>query len=317
MGRMIDRAITGSAAAFIAGDWGTSNSRFMLCDSQGRCLETRTGPGAAAARGRFAEVFDEATSSWRDRGRLPAVLCGMVGSTMGWLEMPYLPCPADLGELADARGSPRAGVHLVPGMRCTNPLGAPDVMRGEETQLLGSLQLVPALASGRQLVCLPGTHTKWASLHDGVLQEFLTAPTGELFAVLCEHSVLVREKSTPLEHHESEFERGLAEATRHPGLLLHQVFQARSLRLDAQLTAAGAASWTSGLLIGADVGGALPLFAAHDASAPVYVIGAGRLVQAYSQALTRHGRETVGIEGDQASVAGLARIHRELSAEAS
>jgi 2-dehydro-3-deoxygalactonokinase len=304
-----------SSQRFIAGDWGTSNSRFMLCDAQGRCLESRKGPGAAASRGRFAEVFDTATAGWQLEGALPAVLCGMVGSAIGWLEMPYLPCPADLGELADEPGSPRTGIYLLPGMRCTNPLGAPDVMRGEETQLLGALSLNPALAAGRQLVCLPGTHTKWASLHDGVLHEFLTAPTGELFAVLCDHSVLVREKSTPAEHHESEFERGLTEASKHPGLLLHQVFQARSLRLDKQLSPEGAASWASGLLIGADVGGAIGLFGAHDPATPVHVIGAPRLVESYSAALAKYGRQALGIDGERASLAGLTQVFQELQRE--
>lgn len=302
--------------AFIAGDWGTSNSRFMLCDAGGNAVEQRKGPGAAESRGKYPEVFDAATADWRGAyGELPAVLCGMVGSAIGWLEMPYLPCPADLGELADAPGSPRAGVSLVPGMRCTNPLGAPDVMRGEETQLLGALSLDPELAKGRHLFCLPGTHTKWASLFDGEVQEFLTAPTGELFAVLSEHSVLVRDKSTPVEHHPKEFERGLAEALRHPGILLHQIFQARSLRLDEQLSAEGAASWASGLLIGSDVGGALKLFSAHDAAAPVHVIGAPRLVESYSTALARHGRTAAGIDGDRASLAGLARIFQETHKE--
>lgn len=300
------------SGAFVAGDWGTSNSRFMLCDAEGRCLDVRHGPGAVEARGRFAELFDAATAPWQRQGPLSAVLCGMVGSAIGWRETPYLPCPADLGELADAPAAPRDGVHIVPGMRCTNPLGAPDVMRGEETQLLGALSLVPALAAGRQLVCLPGTHAKWASLHDGVLQEFLTAPTGELFAVLCEHSVLVRDRGTPIEHHATEFERGLAEAGRHPGTLLHQLFQARSLRLDGQLSAVGAASWASGLLIGADVIGALAQFPAHDPAAPVYVVGARRLVDSYSVALARNGRSAVAIDGEHASLAGLARVYREL-----
>jgi 2-dehydro-3-deoxygalactonokinase len=217
----------------------------------------------------------------------------MVGSATGWLEMPYLPCPADLEELADAARAPRGGVALVPGMRCTNPLGAPDVMRGEETQLLGACRRMPALAKGRQLICLPGTHTKWAALHDGVLQEFLTAPTGELFAVLCEHSVLVRDRATPLQHSAPDFERGLAEAAKHRGRLLHQLFQARSLRLDAQLSAEGVASWTSGLLIGADVDGALALFDGRDTANPVHVIGAPRLVESYSIALARHGCQAI------------------------
>jgi 2-dehydro-3-deoxygalactonokinase len=87
------------------------------------------------------------------------------------------------------------------------------------------------------------------------------------------------------------------------------VFQARSLRMDKQLTVEGAASWVSGLLIGSDVGGALKLFAAHD-SAPVYVVGAPRLIESYSLALSRHGRKTIGIEGDRASLAGLAQVFR-------
>ena len=299
------------AAAFIAGDWGTTNGRLMLCDAQGRVLDTRKVPGAAEARGRFAAVFDAAVGDWRGaHGELPAILCGMAGSTIGWLEVPYLPCPADLTELDDALSSPRPGVFVVPGMRCTNPLGAPDVMRGEETQLLGACEVEAALNHGRQLVCLPGTHTKWASLHEGVLQEFITAPTGELFGLLCEHSVLVRDQATPIQHRLPEFERGLAEATRHADVsLLHQLFQARSLRMDKQLSAEGAASWISGLLIGADVGGALKLFGAQE-SAPVYVVGTQHLIESYSLALSRRGRNAIGIEGDRASLAGLTQVYR-------
>ena len=155
--------------------------------------------GATQARGRFSEVFDEATASWRDaHGALPAYMCGMVGSAFGWVEAPYLPCPEDLHELADATVRIHDGVHVVPGMRCTNPLGAPDVMRGEETQLFGALCMGEMTGIGRQLVCLPGTHTKWVSVSGDVVQEFITAPTGEIFGLLCEHSVLVRDKTTPI-----------------------------------------------------------------------------------------------------------------------
>ena len=300
-----------TGAAFIAVDWGTSNARFALCDAQGQSLEMREGPGAAQARGRFAGVFDEITAEWRGRhGDLPALMCGMVGSAFGWVEAPYLPCPEDLDELADSALRIRDGVHVVPGMRCTNPLGAPDVMRGEETQLLGALRLGNLAGAGRQLVCMPGTHTKWVSVSGGVVQEFLTAPTGELFAILCEHSVLVRDKATPITHSLKDFERGLAEAARHPGALVHQIFQARSLRLDKQLSAEGAASWTSGLLIGADVDGALTMFG-KDTHASVLVIGAPRLTESYAVALARRGRKAVQIDGAQAALAGLAHIFQE------
>jgi 2-dehydro-3-deoxygalactonokinase len=300
-------------AAFIAGDWGTSNLTLALCDEDGQALETRKGPGAAESRGRFAQVFDDLAAGWVSvHGPLPAVLCGMVGSAFGWREVPYLPCPADLHELAEDRVAVREGVSIVPGMRCTNPLGAPDVMRGEETQLFGAQCIDGAMSIGRQLVCMPGTHTKWVSLNGSVVQEFLTAPTGELFAMLCEHSVLVRDESTPIEHRPKEFERGLAESARHPDAsLLHQLFQSRSLRLDKQLEAAGAASWMSGLLIGADVRGALSLFTNHEAGAPVYVIGAPRLTESYAHALARGGRVAIQIDGAKAALAGLGSVYRE------
>jgi 2-dehydro-3-deoxygalactonokinase len=301
-----------NSPAFIAGDWGTSNLTLALCDADGHALETRRGPGAAESRGRFAQVFDELTAGWVTSGPLPVVLCGMVGSAFGWREAPYLSCPADLYELAEAPVAAREGISIVPGMRCTNPLGAPDVMRGEETQLFGAQVLHAAMSSGKQLVCMPGTHTKWVSLNGCMVQEFLTAPTGELFAVLCEHSVLVRDKTTAIVHDSRDFERGLAESAKHPEVpLLHKLFQSRSLRLDRQLSAEGAMSWMSGLLIGTDVRGALPLFSSHDAGAPVYVIGAPHLTASYAQAIAHCGRAAVQIDGSHAAIAGLAQVYRQ------
>lgn len=303
-----------NAAAFIAGDWGTSNLRLMLCTRKGEVIETRQGLGAADSRGKFAEVFDGLTADWRKTsGDLPALLCGMAGSTFGWVEAPYLLCPEELAEVASELTVARAGVHIVPGMRCSNPLGAPDVMRGEETQLLGALALAPALLEGRHLVCMPGTHTKWVSLHDGVVLEFLTVPTGEIFRMLCDHSVLVRDRDTPIEHHARDFERGLSESAKHDSVpVLHRLFQSRSLRLDKQLSTAGAPSWTSGLLIGTDVSGALPLFGEHGADASVYVVATQQLGALYSVALARHGRKAELIAGENAALAGLTRIHQSL-----
>jgi 2-dehydro-3-deoxygalactonokinase len=297
--------------AFIAGDWGMTHLTLALCDANGNAIETRTGPGAAASRGRFAQVFDALVASWVASGPKPVVLCGTVGSSFGWRETPCLPCPADLRELAGASVAVREDIRIVPGMRCTNPLGAPDIMRSEETQLLGAQLLDTTMSRGKQLVCMPGTHTKWVSLHGSVMQEFLTSPTGELFAMLCEHSVLVRDQAAAVAHDVGEFERGLAAVARHPDVsLLHKLFQCRTLRLDQQLSPEGAPSWMSGLLIGTDVAGALPLFATHDAGAPVYVIGAPQLTAAYSLAITRHGRTTIQIDGFRAALAGLALVYQ-------
>jgi 2-dehydro-3-deoxygalactonokinase len=301
-----------SSPAFIAGDWGTSHLTLALCDAAGTALETRRGLGAAESRGRFAELFDELAASWIARGPVPAVLCGTVGSSFGWRETPYLPCPADLYELAGNCTVVRDNVRILPGMRCTNPLGAPDVMRGEETQLLGAQALDPTIGRGRQLVCMPGTHTKWVSMNGNSVQDFLTAPTGELFAALRDHSVLVRAPATVVASDPGDFERGLAAAVELPDVsLLHKLFQCRSLQLDKQLSPQGAPSWMSGLLIGTDVAGALPQFAAHDARVPVYVIGTPQLTAYYSRAIARSGRTAIQIDGARAALAGLAIVFRE------
>ena len=169
------------AENFIGGDWGTSHLRLFLCDGQGALLDSRTGPGAAEASGHFSDVFASLAAHWEGSlGTLPAVLCGMVGSSIGWVQAPYVVCPAIPEEIADACVLLRGGnVHIIPGLSCRNRFDAPDFLRGEETQILGALHLAPILRHGRWLICLPGTHTKWALLEDGVvLVDFKRFRTG-------------------------------------------------------------------------------------------------------------------------------------------
>lgn len=299
------------AAAFIVGDWGTSHLRLALCDAGGAALERREAPGAAASRGRFPEVFDAATEAWRrEHGELPVMLAGMVGASFGWQEVPYLVCPVALDDLGGHVTAVRGSVCIVPGLKCVNPLGAPDVMRGEETQLLGARRLDAALGRGSWLFCLPGTHTKWVQLDDGLVQAFITVPTGELFALLCRHSVLVSDGGGPVEHRADEFARGMAEARRQPQAPLHRLFQARSRRMAGELAPEGAAAWTSGLLIASDVDGALPLFDVPD-TRPVCVVGNAQLAGHYVQALRERGRATLLVDGEAAAIAGLAQCFRQ------
>ena len=117
----------------------------------------------------------------------------MVGSSFGWVEAPYVACPAraraDRGKACVAMRDGR--VHIVPGLSCRNRLDAPDVLRGEETQILGALAGDSGARRGT-LLCLPGTHTKWVLLEDGHGARNSSPPsTGELFALLKRHSVLV------------------------------------------------------------------------------------------------------------------------------
>jgi len=306
-------------AEFVAGDWGTSNLRLFLCDSQGVALDSRTGPGAADCSGRFADVLESLVAPWRaSHAALPVVLCGMVGSNIGWTEAPYAACPALPEQIADACVALCGGtVHIVPGLSCRNRFNAPDFLRGEETQILGALNLMESLRQGRRLLCLPGTHTKWVVLQDGAVREFFTAPTGELFALLRDHSVLLRQQARAESPMDSDaFAQGLARFDEFPqGQLLHRLFECRSRQLSGEFTVQSATAYLSGLLVASDVHGALATLAGSLTSRSVYVIGASELTQRYGAALGRHGYGAYAVDGAAAALAGLAQVHRRVSGQ--
>jgi 2-dehydro-3-deoxygalactonokinase len=309
-----------SQAALVAGDWGTSHLRLFLCQADGAVIDSLNGPGAADVRASFADVLDSLLLGWtRHHGTLPVVLCGMVGSSLGWAQAPYVACPVRPEEIAQACVELREGaVHIVPGLSCRNRLDAPDVMRGEETQILGALRLNAALCRGRHLLCLPGTHTKWVVIEDGSVREFLTAPTGELFALLCRHSILVSDERARLELDGTgdgpAFEQALLQIGRHPQAgLLHRLFECRSRRLTGELKSAQAIPLLSGMLIASDVQGALQLLAATPAASTVHVIGASALGGLYARALGSQGCGASLMDGTLASLSGLVQVQQLLS----
>jgi 2-dehydro-3-deoxygalactonokinase len=207
----------------------------------------------------------------------------------------------------------------VPGLSCSNRFNAPDFLRGEETQILGALHLIESLRQERRLLCLPGTHTKWVVLQDGAVREFFTAPTGELFALLCEHSVLLRKHGQMATAVDADaFTKGLAHFDDFPQAeLLHRLFECRSRQLSGEFSLSAATGYLSGLLIASDVNGALRALAEPFAAQPVYLIGAPELTRRYADALVRHGRDTYAVDGAAASLAGLAQVHRRLSQQVS
>jgi 2-dehydro-3-deoxygalactonokinase len=315
-------------ASFVAGDWGTSHLRILLCDTNGAVLDRRQGPGAAETRGRdsgdhdaahrYTVAFDSLTAAWEAaHGMLPAVLCGMVGSTIGWIHAPYVPCPAQPEQIVESCVTAHAGqVHIVPGLSCRNRLDAPDFLRGEETQILGALHLVPALRRGTRILCLPGTHTKWVVLEEGSVREFFTAPTGEIFALLRDHSVLVRKPAGADAFDADAFKEALAHFNDSPDAqLLHRIFECRSRQLSGELAAQSADAYLSGLLIASDVHGALHMLA-DSITAAVHVIGAPSLTQLYAAGLGSHGCEATQMDGAQAALAGLTYVHGRLSQRA-
>ncbi len=305
------------AAGFLAGDWGTSHLRLFLCEADGTVLDTVNGPGAASAEGRFADIFDELAGRWRNvHGTLPAVLCGMVGSSFGWAQVPYVPCPARPEQIAGGCVAVHGGqVLIVPGLSCRNRFNAPDFLRGEETQILGALQLAPQLRRGRHLLCLPGTHSKWVVLDDGRVQDFITAPTGELFALLRDHSVLVRNPpGIEAQVGGTAFDKGVAEFNAFPhGQLLHRLFECRSRMLAGELAAPATSAFLSGLLIASDISGALQLVQGGLAARTVQLIGTPQLTSLYATALATRDYGTQELDGAAAVLAGLVRVQQELT----
>src|SRR3954469_4667043 len=299
-----------SRAAFIAGDWGTSRLRLYLCDEDGNVLARAEGEGASVpdCAGRFAA----AVTPWDNaHGQLPALLSGMVGSTIGWREVPYLKCPAKPAAIAAAAlrfETDGRAVAILPGLSCIGKTGAPDVMRGEETQILGAMRLHPELGRGRYVICLPGTHAKWVALQDGAVVAFQTALSGELFELLRRHSVLARDGGDVAVN--DAFLRGLefAKASRQADLL-YLVFSTRARVVTGEMPKSDAAAYLSGLIVGKDVATAAALF---DLGASVPLVCAPALAALYARALAAYDVKATAIDGDQASLSGLILAHAEI-----
>jgi 2-dehydro-3-deoxygalactonokinase len=287
----------------LAIDWGTSSFRAYRV-SEGVVREKREAPLGIlqVAGGDFAGALEGQVGDWLAAGEYPVVMSGMIGSRQGWVEAPYVECPAGADDLA-ARLCPVrwAGreAWIVPGLVDRHG-GVPDVMRGEETQLVGALG---GLGSGSHLVCLPGTHSKWARIVDGRIAGFRTHMTGEVFGVLKAHSILGRLMAEDGED-EGAFDQGFARA-RDTGGLLHHLFGARTRGLLGELPAAALSSYLSGMLIGHE------LVPEADGAAVVHLIGAPRLTSLYARALGRLGKTTHVLDAD-AAVAGLVALARNL-----
>ncbi len=292
-----------SVGAFLACDWGTTNVRAWVVGADGEAGPEREFPlGVGRLRpGEAAIRFREEIRPGMNAERLPALLCGMIGSTLGWTPVPYVDCPADLPVLAGALAVVEGGgapVRIVPGLRGPGAFGGGDVMRGEETQILGWAADEPD--DGSRLVCHPGTHAKWALVRAGRLERFVTAMTGELYDVLRRHGVLKTE--APADD-ERAFAEGL-EAAGDGDALSSRLFTARSRVVADGRSPSGTSSYLSGLLIGADVASAPALLGVPDPRR-VTLIGEPALCRRYEAALARRGVGTQTRDGDRAVLRGL------------
>lgn len=312
-------------AQLIGLDWGTTSLRAYKLAAGGEVLEQRALTsgimqlpkavriidGQACSNG-FELAFDEACGDWLDTApRLPVIACGMVGSAQGWREASYCETPADVAQLGRALVSVRsvrgAEVHIVPGVIQRSRL--PNVMRGEETQVLGALHNLPRQATDNLLIGLPGSHSKWVEVADGRIVHFETFMTGELFAVLCEHSILGRTQQRGAAFDGAAFDRGVQVAQSLEGQIgpLSTLFSARSLGLTAELGASAQPDYLSGLLIGHELTALAQVQHRRRNSAhlpSILLIGNSQLCARYSRALPACGFARVTL-AEQATERGL------------
>lgn len=282
---------------YIAIDWGSTNLRAWLYQGE-RCLESRQSEaGVTRLNGKSPEaVLAEVTQHWRD-GATPVVMAGMVGSNVGWKVAPYLSVPAHFSAIGEQLTSVGDNIWIIPGLSVSRDDNH-NVMRGEETQLLGARTLSPS-----SVYVMPGTHCKWVQADHVQIHDFRTVMTGELHHLLLCHSLvgagLPEQESAP-EAFTAGLERGIASPA-----VLPQLFEVRASHVLGNLPREQVSEFLSGLLIGAEVASMRDFVAQGQA---ITIVAGPSLTSRYEQAFRAVGREVSTISGDTAFQAGIRSI---------
>ena len=297
-------AATRGEGAFVAVDWGTSSFRGWLMSAGGEVLaESRGSEGMLHCSGTgFAPVLRDHLARLGAPEGIPVLICGMAGARQGWVEAPYLKTPTRLDALHEGaiRIDTAGDIRILPGLAQARA-DRPDVMRGEETQLLGVTE--PDFTG---LVCIPGTHSKWVTIEAGAVIEFSTYMTGELFSVISQHSILAHalDAGHPQSAESQPFRDGVAMAEAAPAGLTASLFRLRAAQLLGFEQRSDGAARLSGLLIGAEIVDAVQRHGAHRA---LRLIGAGGLGKLYEVALREAGFDVSVVDAEAASRRGLAK----------
>ena len=275
---------------FIAVDWGTTNRRIFIVENGVASAVGRDSKGVTSVY----DFEDEVVSMRAQYGSLPMVLAGMVGSNLGWRPVPYVEAPAGAHELAAGLATVGDGITIVPGVCVRNPA---DVMRGEEVQLIGAAvagQLPP-----EALVVQPGTHAKWVRMREGAVCRFTTTMTGELFALLRNHSVLAANITGPVRPGPA-FVSGVRRGAK--GDLLSALFGIRATSLMGESSDPDEASHASGILIGAEVASMMAN------PGEIYVLAEAGLGDLYAVAIDELGGKARRADSTTSFVAGITAI---------
>lgn len=297
--------MTDETSPFVAAvDWGTSSFRLWLLSRNGAVLgETRSDEGMLKAMEiGFPKVLQHHLEAVTAPSDLPVVICGMAGARQGWREAAYLDAPADLVDIVSyavaVEGAERR-IHILPGIAQRDP-AYPDVMRGEETQLLG----LSSQGIGEGLICLPGTHSKWVALKDGRVERFATVMTGEFFSVLTSHSILRLAVGDNMQVSAGDpvFAKAVREAYETPQEATAKFFAVRAAPLLSLRDPEQGAARLSGGLVGLELAAARSRFGEFS---QVTLVGTGRLGALYRAALEAVGAQVVEVDADITVRAGL------------
>ncbi|WP_369721179.1 2-dehydro-3-deoxygalactonokinase [Bradyrhizobium sp. LLZ17] len=290
--------------AYVAVDWGTSSFRLWLVDRTGRVLaERRSDEGMlAAAKAGFAGVLQSHLTAVEAPDHLPVLVCGMAGARTGWVEAGYVDTPAPLSavlkQAARVPGQTR-DIRILPGI-AQRDANAPDVMRGEETQLVGTLGLG---AAGEALVCMPGTHSKWVHVQDGTVAHFSTFMTGELFSVVSRETILSLAVAGADDAEDvASFKTAVIAAFNAPAFTANLLFGARSRQLLFGGTPAAARETLSGTLIGVELAAGL---SGTVPKSGMTLIASGRLAMLYRHAFEALSVAVTSVDADEAVRRGL------------
>jgi 2-dehydro-3-deoxygalactonokinase len=302
--------MTSEAGALIAVDWGTSRLRAVLLDRGGAALaETESGAGIGTLSGGHEAAFESLVAEWP---KVPAIMAGMVGSRQGWREAAYLPCPASAAGLvarmlrfAAANGRP---IAIVPGVMLRDPKRDGDVIRGEETQIIGLVDREPDFAG---LAILPGTHSKWVAVAGGALTGFQTFLTGELFELLSRHSFLrhsVAESGLDLSA-APDFGLAVRRMVLEELPFLAAIFSVRVRQLLDNVARETNLAYLSGLVIGGEIAAARAAGQLGHTTR-IRIVGTRSLTAAYRRGFAILGQETEALDGKAMVTAGLVHLAR-------
>lgn len=277
-------------AKMIGLDWGTTSFRAFLIDQDGHVLDQKTNKNGilAVPNNDFEGVLISAIKVWLDKHpALPIVASGMITSRNGWLETPYLSLPANINDFANALTpltlSNDLVIHFITGASYKNENDVPDIMRGEETQIIGEIE-----ASDNEIFLLPGTHSKWAITQDEKIIGFTSFMTGEVYAALKDHTILGALMKECSSLNDDAFLKGVLMQQKQDISILHQIFTTRTLALFDKLENEDIADYLSGLLIGEEIKSALNQYDANKETI-IKIIGRGDLAARYARALDAFG----------------------------